>query len=107
MWIVYALERKTKKVVSFKVGARNNNTLNAVLITLKLAKAKAIFTDGLKHYKYLIDKSIHAVKRFGTNHIERKNLSLRTHLKRLNRKTICFSRSNVILIAVLKIYFWS
>lgn len=72
MWIVYALERKTKKVVSFKVGARNNNTLNAVQITLKLAKAKTIFTDGLKHYKYLIDKSIHVVKRFGTNHIEKK-----------------------------------
>jgi IS1 family transposase len=107
IWIVYALDRKTKKVVNFKVGARNNNTLNAVLITLKLAKAKTIFTDGLKHYKYLVDKSIHSVKRFGTNHIERKNLSLRTHLKRLNRKTICFSRSNIILIAVLKIYFWS
>jgi hypothetical protein len=42
-----------------------------------------------------------------TNHIERKNLSLRTHLKRLNRRTICFSKSLVILSACLRIYFWS
>ncbi|MFY1046718.1 IS1 family transposase [Chryseobacterium sp. GP-SGM7] len=35
------------------------------------------------------------------------NLNIRTHLKRLNRRTICFSKSNLILIAILKIYFWS
>jgi insertion element IS1 protein InsB len=45
-------------------------------------------------------------KRYSTNHIERFNLTLRTHLKRLNRRTICFSRSLVLLNAILKIYFW-
>ncbi|WP_291287929.1 IS1 family transposase, partial [Flavobacterium sp.] len=49
----------------------------------------------------------HSVKRFGTNHIERKNLTLRTHLKRLNRRTICYSKSLVVLIVILKIYFWT
>jgi IS1 family transposase len=34
------------------------------------------------------------------------NLLVRTHLKRLNRKTICFSRSLTVLMAVLRIYFW-
>nr|WP_317192641.1 IS1 family transposase [Flavobacterium geliluteum] len=38
--------------------------------------------------------------------MDRKNLTLRTHLKRLNRRTICFSKSLVIFMAVLKIYFW-
>jgi hypothetical protein len=40
---------------------------------------------GLIHYKFLIHNAIHKVTRFGTNRIERKNLSLRTQLKRLNR----------------------
>lgn len=106
IWIVYALERETKKVVSLNIGARTNITLNAVLKTLKLSNAKNIFTDGLKHYKYLIDQKIHKINRFGTNHIERKNLSLRTHLKRLNRKTICYTKSQIILLSILKIYFW-
>ncbi|WLD23775.1 IS1 family transposase [Flavobacterium dauae] len=106
IWIAYALERASKTVVNFRIGARTNKTLNYVLKTLTHSNAKQIYTDGLKNYKYLIDQKIHRVTRYGTNHIERNNLTLRTHLKRLNRKTICFSRSLVVLAAVLKIYFW-
>ncbi|WP_255463055.1 IS1 family transposase [Flavobacterium sp. LPB0248] len=107
IWLVYALEKDSKKVVSFNVGKRTNKTLSLVLDTLKLSEAKKVFTDKLKNYKYLIDSKSHSVKRFGTNHIERQNLTLRIHLKRLNRRTICFSKSLIILISVLKIYFWS
>lgn len=106
IWLVYALEKDSKSVVSFNVGKRTNKTLSRVLDSLKLSEAKKIFTDRLKNYRYLIDEKLHSVKRFGTNHIERKNLTLRTHLKRLNRRTICFSKSLIVLISVLKIYFW-
>src|SRR5690554_1704855 len=51
IWIVYALEKESKKVVSFFVGARTNKTLNTVLKTLYFAKTKHIFTDKLRHYK--------------------------------------------------------
>ena len=107
IWLIYALEKESKNVVSFHVGKRTNKTLSRVLETLKLSEAKKIFTDRLKNYRYLIDEKLHSVKRFGTNHIERKNLTMRTHLKRLNRRTICFSKSLVVLISVLKIYFWN
>ena len=100
------MEKDSKTVVSFNVGKRTNKTLSRVLDTLKLSEAERIFTDRLKNYRYLIDEKLHCVKRFGTNHIERKNLTLRTHLKRLNRRTICFSKSMIILVSVLKIYFW-
>jgi len=106
IWIAYAMERYSKIVVNFCVGARTNKTLGYVLNTLKQSNTKNIYTDGLRNYKYLLDKSIHRVVRYGTNHIERNNLTIRTHLKRLNRKTICFSRSLVVLAASLKIYFW-
>ena len=107
VWIVYALERKTKRVVSFSIGKRTKRTLQNVIDLLLLSRPKAIYTDGLRQYKSIIDSKIHKVKRFGTNRIERNNLSLRTHLKRLNRKTICFSRSFSMLLCILKIYFWS
>jgi len=106
IWLVYALEKNSKAVVSFNVGKRTNKTLSRVLDTLKLSEAKKIFTDRLKNYWYLLNEETHSVKRFETNHIERKNLTLRTHLKRLNRRTICFSKSLVVFMAVLKIYFW-
>jgi insertion element IS1 protein InsB len=106
-WIVYALDRETRQVVSFNVGRRTNKTLKRVIKSLELANARKIYTDKLKNYHYLITKKLHNTHVHSTNHIERHNLSIRTHLKRLNRKTICFSRSLVVLMAVLKIYFWS
>jgi len=76
IWLVYALEKNSRTVVSFNVGKRTSKTLNRVLETLKLSEAKKIFTDRLKNYRYLFDEKMHSIKRFGTNHIERKNLTL-------------------------------
>jgi len=100
------LDRKSKQVVSYNIGPRTNATLNVVLETLRLSDAKRVYTDRLRNYRSLIETKIHRTSLYGTNHIERHNLTIRTHLKRLARKTICFSRSAVILSAILKIYFW-
>lgn len=107
IWIVYALDRINKNVISFAVGSRTKKTLNQVINTVVLSNPKRIYTDGLIHYKFLIHNTIHEVTRFGTNRIERKNLSLRTQLKHLNRRSICFFKSLIVLSAVLRIYFWS
>ena len=40
IWIVYALERESGRVVSFNVGSRTNKTLNVVLTTLKYHNQK-------------------------------------------------------------------
>ena len=104
IWLAYALERTNRQVVSFAVGARTNQTLNGVLC--KLCTAKKIYTDKLRQYKSLIPKRMHRTPLYGTNHIERKNLTIRTHIKRLSRRTICFSKSIFVLGSVVKIYFW-
>lgn len=106
IWIAYALCKESKAVVDFRVGKRTNRTLRPIIQTLQLARATKIFTDKLSHYKSLIRKEIHQTKRRGTNHIERMNLTLRTHLKRLNRRTINYTKSVEMLAASLKIYFW-
>ena len=106
IWIVYALEKESRKVVSFNVGARTNKTLSKVIETVTLSNPKKIYTDKLINYKSLIKKEIHNFRNRSTNHIERMNLTLRTHLKRLNRRSISFTRSMVLLSAVLRIYFW-
>lgn len=106
IWIAYALRRDSKEVISLAVGKRSNKTLRQVTNTLLLSEAKRVYTDKLKNYHSLLPKSIHRTNQYSINHIERKNLSIRTHLKRLNRRTICFSRSLVMLVACLKIYFW-
>ena len=106
VWIAYALDRETRLVVDLRVGSRTKRTLEGLVQTLIYAQAKQIYTDGLDIYRYLIPKEIHKVTRFGTNRIERKNLDLRTHLKRLNRRSTSFSRSLAMLRASLRVYFW-
>jgi IS1 family transposase len=105
-WVTYAIRKDTKDVVDFTVGSRTKKTLKRITDTLLLAKAKKIYTDKLLQYKTIIPGSIHRTSLHGTNHIERMNLTLRTHLKRLGRRTICFSKSIAMLVACLKIYFW-
>ncbi len=105
-WIVYAIRRDTKEVIDLTIGSRTLRTLKRVTDTLILSNAIKVFTDKLPLYTRLLPPLIHNTRRFGTNHIERKNLSIRTDLKRLNRRTICFSRSIVMLRACLAIYFW-
>ncbi|RZJ49780.1 MAG: IS1 family transposase [Flavobacterium sp.] len=105
-WIVYAIRKDTKEVVDFSIGSRTNRTLRKVTDTLILSDAAKVFTDKLPNYKYLLPSSMPSTNYRGTNHIERKNLTLRTHLKRLNRRTICFSRSIMMLHACLMIYFF-
>jgi len=106
IWIVYALDRLTKEVKSFNVGRRTNKTLRCVIRSLELSQAKRICTDRLKNYRYIIHRKIHDIRTYGTNPIERYNLTLRTHLKRLHRRSICFSKSIAVLSAILRIYFY-
>jgi insertion element IS1 protein InsB len=80
--VIYALDKQTGQVVDMKVGKRNKMNLKRITDTLLLAKCNQVYTDGLTIYKQLIPAGIHKVKSYGTNRIERKNLSLRTHLKR-------------------------
>jgi insertion element IS1 protein InsB len=106
-WIIYAIDKETRQVVDFRIGKRNKRNLGAVIDTLIFSNAKRIYTDKLILYKNLIPKQIHKAVAHSTNYIERKNLNLRTHIKRLSRKTICFSKSVTMLTAIVKLYFWT
>jgi IS1 family transposase/transposase-like protein len=105
-WVAYVLCSHTKKVIDFVVGKRSKRTLKMVVNTAIFSGVKKIKTDRLSIYQALIPKKQHISNAYNINYIERNNLNLRTHLKRLSRRTICYSRSLAMLTACLKIYFW-
>lgn len=105
-WVAYVLCSNTKKVIDFIVGKRSKRTLQMVVNTAICSGVQKIKTDKLNIYQTLIPPQQHSCKAYNINYIERNNLNLRTHLKRLGRRTICFSRSMVMLTACLRIYFW-
>lgn len=105
-WIAYVLCSETKQVIDFIVGKCSKRTLRIVVNTALQSGVSIIKTDKLNIYQSLIPLHKHVSNAYNINHIERHNLNLRTHLKRLSRRTICFSRSLAMLCACLKIYFW-
>ena len=101
IWVIYAINRKTKQMVSFCVGRRTKKNLRKVVRAVLRLKVRHIYTDRLNIYASLIRKEMHRIYPKCTNHIERKNLTLRTRLKRLGRRTICFTRSGRMLHNVI------
>ena len=104
-WVAYALCSETKKPVDLVVGKRSKDTLRVIVNNLLSSGVAKIKTDKLNIYQALIPANRHVSNVYSINHIERNNLNLRTHLKRLSRKTICFSKNLAMLEACLKIYF--
>ena len=51
------------------------------------------YTDSLGTYERHIHPVFHKIGKENTQKIERKHLTLRTRIKRLARKTICFSKT--------------
>jgi insertion element IS1 protein InsB len=105
IYLIYAINSVTKKSIHFIIGKRTKENINQLIKVLLSLQPKMICTDRLNIYYSLIDNALHNASKYKTNHIERMNLTLRTHLKRLSRKTICFSKSICTLSYCLQLYF--
>lgn len=106
-YVCLGVRTDTKEVVRIGVGKRSGKYLKTVTDPIVLSSPKVIYTDRWKAYKSILPRKIHKIKKGRTNKIERINLNVRTHLKRLNRRTIAFSKSSEMLLACVKIYFWT
>ncbi len=104
--VIYSWSQELRQVLSLAVGTRSKVNLRKVINPLLVIDLKSINTDGYPGYKGVVPKKKHTQIKRRNNGVERQNLNLRTHLKRLNRRTICYSKSAVMLLAVVKIYFW-
>jgi insertion element IS1 protein InsB len=92
-WLFYAYDRIRKRVIAHVFGPRNALTLKRLLVLLSQFSIAFYMTDAWPVYRTLLSSTSHVISKKYTQRIERHNLNLRTHLKRLARKTICFSKS--------------
>ena len=88
----YAREPRLKRIVAHAFGRRNKKTLSKLPGLLSGFSIAFWCTDNFSAYGMLPDKK-HIAGRLYTQRIERENLNLRNRLKRLNRKTIGYSKS--------------
>jgi insertion element IS1 protein InsB len=106
-WVVWAINRRTRVVIDFVVGPRTKKTVNQLVSKLKKLNPKKIRTDEWRGYDDLfsdISAGVHQKGRRITNRIERQGATVRNSIKRLNRKTISFSKSPKMLEACILLY---
>ncbi len=103
-WLWYAYDKSTKKMLAFHIGKRNDKSCKALMKKLSHLQIEKYCTDDWSSYKKYIPQEQHIVSKKKTTHIERKNRDFRTHLKRLCRETVCFSKKDDMHYGVIKAY---
>ena len=102
-WLWYAIDHYNREVLAFVFGKRNDDACRLLKNLLEPFGTKKYYTDDWSSYTRYFRKRAEIGKR-NTQRIERKNLTLKTRLKRLVRKTICFSKSELIRDTVIGIF---
>jgi insertion element IS1 protein InsB len=92
-WLWGALDHQTGRILAYVFGRREDHALLQLKALLEPFGIRRYYTDGWGAYHRHLAPRQHVVGKRRTQQLERKHLTLRTRIKRLVRKTICFSRS--------------
>jgi len=103
-WTWYAIDRHSGRILAWHNGKRDDKDFLVLWAMLSKFSVKCYCTDDWGAYSRYIPVDKHRVGKDKTWKIERKNLNFRTHIKRLHRKTICFSRNEQIHDNVIGMY---
>lgn len=91
-WLWHAIDHHTGEILAYVLGRRKDEVFKELKSLLKPFNIQRYYTDDWGAYERHLDKDKHHIGKRNTQKIERKHLTLRTRIKRLTRKTICFSK---------------
>ena len=103
-WLWYAYDKESGQILAFHIGKRNDASCKALMKKLSHLQIDSFRTDDWKSYKKNIPPEKHIISKAKTTHIERRNRDFRTHLKRLCRETVCFSKKDDLHYGIIKAY---
>ena len=92
-WLWHAIDHRSGKVLAYVFGRRQDEAFLKLQALLEPFGITRYYTDYWGAYTRHIDVDKHVAGKRNTQKIERKHLTLRARIKRLARKTICFSKS--------------
>lgn len=92
-WLWHAIDHNTGRILAYTFGSQSDDVFIKLKDLLEPFGINMYYTDGNLTYSRYIEKNKHIIGKKNTQRIERKHLILRTRIKRLARKTICFSKS--------------
>ena len=91
-WLWHAVDHASGQVLAYAMGDRKDHVLVNLKALLEPFGITRFYTDDWGAYERHLPSEQHIIGKQHTQKIERKHLTLRTRIKRLTRKTICFSK---------------
>ena len=91
-WLWYAICHQTRNILAYVFGERKDEVFRELKILLKPFGITHFYSDDWGAYERNLKGFEHIISKKNTQRIKRKNLTLRTRIKRLCRKTICYSK---------------
>jgi len=103
-WTWYAIDKRSGIIPAWHNGKRTDADFLKLLYYLSQIPIGLYCSDNWGSYSKFLPSHQHYIGKDRTWKIERKNLNFRTHIKRLTRKTICFSKNEQIHDNVIGMY---
>lgn len=92
-WLWHAIDHHSGKVLAYVFGRRKDEVFLQLFQLLEPFGINRFYTDGWGAYERYLEPHQHEVGKHNMQKIESKHINLRTRIKRLARKTICFSKT--------------
>jgi insertion element IS1 protein InsB len=103
-WLWHGLDHRTGRVLAYVVGSRKDATFLTLYALLAPVGITHYYTDKAGVYRRHLPPKQPTGGKLSMQKIERKQLTVRTRLKRLARKTLGFSRSCFMHDLVIGLY---
>jgi insertion element IS1 protein InsB len=103
VWLLYADCAETDETLAFAMGKRNSKTVRNLLLKLEGLEIDFFLTDDWEAFKAELPYYQHLIGKQFTKAIEGVNTWFRTRLRRLVRRTTCFSKRVLYIMPSLNL----
>jgi insertion element IS1 protein InsB len=103
-WLWHAIDQETREIFAYVLSDHKDAAFLELKTLLAPFGITQFYTDDGGTYARHLEPAVHTVGKANTQRIERKHLTLRTRIKRLARRTICFSKTALMHDTVIGLF---
>jgi insertion element IS1 protein InsB len=103
-WLWHAIDHYSGAVLAYVFGRRKDAVFLELQGLLEPFGITRFYTDGWGAYERHLAPEQHIIGKQHTQKIESKHITLRTRIKRLMRRTICFSKTTTMHDLVIGLF---
>ena len=103
-WLWHAIDHASGTVWAYVFGRRRDTVFLQLKALLEPFGITRFYTDGWGAYERHLDPEQHTIGKAHPQKIESQHINLRTRMKRLVRRTICFSKTTTMHDLVIGLF---